>query len=47
MSPPARAQAPDLEVPKALSTEHYEQLIRAALGAVVDEPFAGSISALS
>jgi hypothetical protein len=47
MSPPARAQAPDLEVPKALSTEQYEQLIRTAQAAVVDEPLAGSISRLS
>jgi integrase/recombinase XerC len=37
-----RAQTAEREVPKALSAEHYEQLIRAAQAAIVDEPLAGA-----
>ncbi|MCA1679882.1 MAG: tyrosine-type recombinase/integrase [Actinobacteria bacterium] len=37
-----RAQTAEREVPKALSAEQYEQLVRVAQAAVVDESLAGS-----
>jgi site-specific recombinase XerC len=36
-----RAQTAEREVPKALSAERYEQLIRAAQAAILNAPLAG------